>query len=228
MSLLEINYSDYQNASGRCKISDKPDTCPICGHNIDPVICCAYMRGSAVDRNLEIVFKCPNKDCKHLFVAYYSLPYTQRTGQYFVLSLSTLPLKIDHKEFGGIIDEISAQFSRIYNQAMLAESNGLDQVCGCGYRRALEFLVKDYLIHLSAEKEEEIKNLWLGQAIQRIDDENIRTCAERAAWLGNDETHYVRVWEGKDIEHLKDLIGLVVNWIESCEKTKKYTKEMMK
>ena len=37
-----------------------------------------------------------------------------------------------------------------------------------------------------------------------LDEPNIRDSAERAAWLGNDETHYLRRWEEQDIQDLKD------------------------
>jgi hypothetical protein len=33
-------------------------------------------------------------------------------------------------------------------------------------------------------------------------------------WLGNDETHYVRKWENKDINDLKRLIAMTVAWVE--------------
>jgi hypothetical protein len=228
MSIRDVKYYDDQNQVGSCSISGAPDTCPICGCKVDPVFRHAFMRGSVVDRMLEVVFKCTSEKCNHLFIAYYDECRAGGTFDYFIWNMSRLPLKIGYKEFSKIIDNISKEFPRIYNQAMLAEKNGLDQICGPGYGRALEFLIKDYLIALNPEKESEIKGLWLSKAIERIDNKNIRTCAERAAWLRNDETHYVRVWEDKDIENLKDLIELVVMWIESEEKTKKYEKEMKK
>jgi len=163
-----------------------------------------------------------------LFVAYYSPGARGHLGDYFCLDRTRLPLKIEYTEFSEVVNKISKQFKRIYNQALLAEENGLDQICGPGYGRALEFLVKDYLIAQSPGEEEKIKSMWLKSAIDRIDNGNIKDCAERAAWLRNDETHYVRIWQDKDIEHLKDLIGLVVSWIESEEKTKKYKQEMKK
>ena len=42
------------------------------------------------------------------------------------------------------------------------------------------------------------------QVISRyIDDSNIKNVAKRAVWLGNDETHYIRKWEDKDLSFLK-------------------------
>ncbi len=40
------------------------------------------------------------------------------------------------------------------------------------------------------------------------------------------ETHYIRKWEDKDVDDLKLLIRLTVNWIESHILTAQYTKEM--
>ena len=69
--------------------------------------------------------------------------------------------------------------------------------------------------------------MFLGTVIREfVDDQKIKLCAERAAWLGNDETHYERRWEGKDIEDVKTLIKLTCFWIESDLVTAKYTNEM--
>ena len=50
--------------------------------------------------------------------------------------------------------------------------------------------------------------------------------AKRAAWLGNDETHYLRKWEGKDLDELKRLIELTIRWIEMVELSDGYIEEM--
>lgn len=225
MSSREVKFFNHENKEGYAKISQEPDTCPICNHKISPKFICAFMGGYHGNRNLEIVYKCPNQDCNHLFVAYFG--EFGRMGGPFSYNGSRLPLKLDFKEFPESISKISPQFSKIYNQALLAENNGLDQICGPGYRRALEFLIKDYLISIDPQNAEEIKKLWLGKAIAKIESKNIKICAERAAWLGNDETHYTRIWEDKDIQNLKELIVLTVNWIDSEHITKKYEKEMI-
>jgi hypothetical protein len=43
---------------------------------------------------------------------------------------------------------------------------------------------------------------------QYIDNVNIKSIGHRAIWLGNDETHYVRKWETKDLGDLKKLIDI--------------------
>jgi hypothetical protein len=59
-----------------------------------------------------------------------------------------------------------------------------------------------------------------------VKNERIAQTSARAAWLGNDETHYVRKWEGKDLEDLKRLIGLTVRWIEMEQMTDAAVKDM--
>jgi hypothetical protein len=48
----------------------------------------------------------------------------------------------------------------------------------------------------------------------------------RAVWIGNDVTHYIRKWEGKNLEDLKKLIELTVHWIEMEALSKSFEDEM--
>jgi hypothetical protein len=112
-------------------------------------------------------------------------------------------------------------------QASAAESYGLKQIAGVGYRKALEFLIKDYCTYTRPADEAEIRKVFLGECINRfVDDPKVKDCARRAVWLGNDETHYERKWADKDVGDLKTLINLTVLWIHSCELTKQYLAEM--
>ena len=113
----------------------------------------------------------------------------------------------------------------------MAEANGLDQIAGPGYRKSLEFLVKDFLVnHVhpgDLEKENTIKGMFLGKCIEdMIDEKRIKNCAKRAAWLVNDETHYTRKWEEKDIHDLKSLINMTVNWIDLVIASDDYLQSM--
>jgi hypothetical protein len=70
------------------------------------------------------------------------------------------------------------------------------QIAGPGYRKSLEFLIKDYVckdIDNSSIKDT-VYNEKLGKVINNfIQDDRIKKIAKRAAWLGNDETHYLRI-----------------------------------
>jgi hypothetical protein len=93
--------------------------------------------------------------------------------------------------------------------------------------KALEFLIKDYLCRLRPDDADEIKRVQLGPYIENyVDNEKVKSTAARAVWLGNDETHYLRKWEDKDLEDLKKLIQLTVHWIEMEELTDSVVKEM--
>ena len=91
----------------------------------------------------------------------------------------------------------------------------------------MEFLIKDYLIKKSSEKEKEIKKKSLGDCIKElIDNTRIKEIAKRATWLGNDETHYFRKWEDKDLEDLKRLIEITVHFITMEIESDRYMGEM--
>ena len=124
---------------------------------------------------------------------------------------------------------VSQTFTNIYNEALQAEKMGLTQISGPGYGKALEFLIKDYAIsrEIDKSKHDEIKTKFLSRVIKdHVRDENIRTTAELATWLRNDETHYIRTWTDMDINDLKVLIELTVRWIESEEMTRSYKERM--
>lgn len=110
---------------------------------------------------------------------------------------------------------LSPSFVKIYHQAEKAENDGLDEICGIGYRKSLEFLVKDYLCDKFPEETEKIQSEPLGAALKRIESRQIYTLASRATWIGNDETHYVRKHENSDVEQMKRFINAMVHYIDS-------------
>lgn len=199
-----------------------PDVCPICNRGISPereTIFCL-----AIGEPAQIAFSCPYADCRRLFIARYS--WDEKEG--YILE-KTEPVYPQKRAFPQEIATISPSFEKLYNQALAAEAYGLTEVCGAGYRKALEFLVKDYLIQVSPQDASDIKKEFLGTCIKtRVQDVKVKQCAELAAWLGNDETHYERRWVGKDLGDLKLLIDLTVHWVSSELLTQKYSASMQK
>ncbi|MGG3192992.1 hypothetical protein [Priestia aryabhattai] len=163
---------------------------------------------------------CPRYECGALFFAVYQEHFTTELVRCY-------PYSKVNKEFPEEITEISSGFVNIYNQAHHAEQEGLDLICGVGYRKALEYLIKDFAIGNNPDNIEKIQKMPLQQCVQKyIDQSDIKAMAERAIWLGNDETHYVKKWESKDIKDLKNLIDLTVYYLSVALKAKKYTEEM--
>lgn len=208
-------------------VNEIPDICAACGKGISPIFC--YQYGVDVWRAyegfLQIVFRCPRKECQRLFIALYGAE--RGFGNTVLLLRRTYLMEyVEFEKFPESITSISGQFEAIYNQSKISEENGLHLIAGPGYRKALEFLVKDYLIRSDPENAGSIKKELLGATIKRIKEKRIEACASRAAWLGNDETHYVRKWEDKDLEDLKNLIKMVVDWIDLVERSDKYEEAM--
>lgn len=197
-----------------------PDECPYCHRAIEP----KYLSGfcHTTKHYIHMSFMCTRHDCKNHFIGYYekwaTSPFTFK---------KVLLGELRNKIFSDIITSISNDFETIYNQALHAEFYNLDNICGVGYRKALEFLIKDFLIFRDVSLKDTVENKLLGKCIsEHISNENIKNIAKRAVWLGNDETHYVRKWENKTIEDLKLLIDLTVHWIETEELTRKMIEQM--
>lgn len=123
--------------------------------------------------------------------------------------------KLKRSDFSTAVEEVSPRFVKIYNQAQDAEEESLDEISGPGFGKALEFLVKDYLIKSLPEEEEQIKKLSLYNCIhEKLDNPKIKTLADRARVIRNDETHYERKYEQSDVNDLKKLISATAAWIE--------------
>jgi len=209
----------------------KPDVCPICHHALDPKQHNVYVASgqlSAKGTELEAIYQCTRRECWRLFVGRYRRTASQGEKQVGPFKLKEVqPQTFRPPEVSGEVQEISESFKEIFLQAAAAENDGLKEIAGLGYRKALEFLVKDYCLHKTPEQDEKIKREALGSTIEnRIEDPNVKQCAKRAAWIGNDEAHYVRRWVDRVIEDLKILIELTSNWIRNCFLTEKYLKEM--
>lgn len=227
----ETNQMIIANKSDKYEYNEDPDHCPICHHGIEAVqIGSNFIKTGALESDiLQILYRCPRKECQHAFIGTYWQNFHHRfhtpDGPY--LLRNTAPYSAKTPAVPEEIKQLSPSYVEIYSQSSTAEEFQLDQIAGVGYRKALEYLIKDYAIHNNSDKEEDIKKAFLGKCINNyVDDTNIKECAKRAAWLGNDETHYVRKWEEKDIKDLKILIQLTQAWILQNLLTKKYLGEM--
>ena len=191
--------------------------CPFCFSEIEtqPLVGINWEK-----RGLQIFLKC--KKCKNSFIGD---TRQEKDGTYSITKFSRGNFKTT--TFNNEINSVSPLFNQIYKEAEFAEQNSLKEICGVGYRKALEFLIKDYLIKKYPEKEEEIKNKFLKNCIEEmIDNPKIKEISKRATWLGNDETHYVKKWEDKDLDDLKKLIQITVYFISMDLEAEQYIKDM--
>jgi hypothetical protein len=217
---MDIIALDHRGNPRPLKVDAEPDSCPVCHRGIEPIRTKVdFFANLPTSSSLERVFRCPRKDCQHLFVARYKL--ADGSANFFNLS-QCVPAEPRDEEYPPELKKISPDFCAIHNEAHKAEQLGLLLVCGPGYRKALEFLIKDYLIVKSATDDDKkrIPEMPLMNCIkQYVTEDRIKITAARAVWLGNDETHFVRKWEDKDLKDMKKFIQLTCYWIQSAQLT---------
>lgn len=187
--------------------------CPVCKHAIAPTYVTSTLN---TERTATVVNYCCA--CQSVFITNYEVQKSGKsTGQidyYDGNVLESLPNRFKQEVFDENIVSLSPQFVKIYNQALAAETQGLDEIAGIGYRKALEFLVKDFAIHEHPNAIDDIKTVRLAKCIENyIDDQRIATLAEKSAWIGNDETHYVRKQEHRDVSDMKKFIKAMLYFI---------------
>lgn len=228
---LDIVAVDEHGQNLALKIDKAPGICPVCRKHVEARFLGASLY-SYEFRPLYVAFICPVEKCRAIFVAMYRVS-TSRASTTFPAYLSDVKpiVYVEELRFPESVETISPDFRKIFNEAHTAEENGLKEVAGPGYRKALEFLVKDFLLkHRFKDDQQQqdtvLKSL-LGPCIDKfIDDPRVKAVAKRAAWLGNDETHYYRRWDDRDIEDLKKLIQMTVSWIDLVMTSAEYVDGM--
>lgn len=180
---------------------EEPTECPLCKkHIVGKILYGVYYEDSSYTYTYNY---CPA--CGEVFIA---------THAGYGNVVDCQPNRFVEKTFTDELTALSPQFVKIYNQASAAESSSLDEIAGIGYRKALEFLIKDFAISQNNDDTDKIKNMPLSKCINEyIDNTKIKQLAIKSAWLGNDETHYVRKFEDRDINDMKKFIDALVYFI---------------
>ena len=197
---------------------DKVSRCPICKLGTAPKRLKTYFywdndesKSQKPHDALHILYHCEH--CNELFIRRTQI-YRNRNHLYEVPPAIYSPRKNTETSFSSVISSLSPQFVEIYHQAEAAEYAGYTDISGMGYRKALEFLVKDYRCMLKPDESDTIKTNPLSNAIDGITEERIKSLARSATWLGNDEAHYERRHKNKDVSDMKQFISALVYFIE--------------
>ena len=185
-----------------------PNICPECRHGIEPF----FIGGCVNGKELTVQYYC--NACNHSFISRYSYIPASKHSTF----VESLPRSINTRDFPVEIQQLSPNFCKIYNQASAAESMGLDEICGLGYRKSLEFLVKDFCILKHPEDEESIKNDHrVDHVIQKYlsDHPLIHDISRVSFWFGNDETHYTRKYDSDNLDNLKKYIEAIIHSLQT-------------
>lgn len=195
-------------------VVDAPEICPHCGRFMNPKLIEAFKLDSDFDELLNIltVYCCTFSDCHKFFALHYkrkfsSHDFTEAEKYYYRPPINvTLPENIE---------KVSPMFVEIYKESVQAEQDGLENIAGVGYRKAAEFLIKDYAISQNPDQEDKVKSMSLAQVISNYLGAfpKVQSLATAVAWIGNDETHYVRKHNDKDIQDLKKFILATAQFI---------------
>ncbi|HCE56019.1 MAG TPA: hypothetical protein DER05_13940 [Lutibacter sp.] len=215
-----MEYEIYRD-NNKIRLENLPSKCPNCHRSITPTPLFGHY--CETDDLTEVLLFCPDNKCRKSFIGYYA----HIGNNYHQFIEKTSKGTIVGRKFSEPINEISNNFVSIYNESFIAEQQELNQICGVGFRKSLEFLIKDYCISINKDKEEIIKKSSLSHCINNfVSDSRIQSVAKRASWLGNDETHYTKIWEDKNLRDLKSLIDLTIHWIEMDKLTLSFEEDM--
>ncbi len=201
----------------------KPNTCSICKCGIDPKTINKFIYKYNDINRIIVTYQCPI--CDDLIFAFYEIG---SDSYYETINDEILhPFRVignnQTKNFSDEIKEVSKRFVDIYNDTYIAEQAGCKEIIGVGYRRAFEFLIKDFAIKYNPNDAEKISNMTLSQCVNCYSpDEETKQLLLKASWIGNDFAHYKNKHKDIKLDDLKQLIMLSLGSIESYIKKKNY------
>ncbi len=203
--ISEINIRSMdKNAATTISLAD-PLECPICKTKFSSKIFTGCYKYYGDDKGV-IYTVCYCGECNSGFLTTYDYK-TKRL-------LNSVPKCFIGKQFEEYISNLSPNFVKIYNQALEAENRNLNEIAGIGFRKAVEFLIKDFAIFNNPADRAKIVAMPLSQCVNSyIYDPTIKNLALKTVWLGNDETHYVRKFTDKDTSDLKNFIDATVYFL---------------
>ena len=193
-----------------------PSRCTVCYTSCHPTLLSAHhipIRNSFKRYRIFTLFFCPS--CEKCFQVTYVYNGEIGTSIENVTPVSFIPNTFDE-----YIQKVSPSYCKIYNQALEAEKHKLTELTGLGFRRALEFLIKDYLIYKNPDDREKIMRQSLSEAIKTIGDDRLLVLSQKSAWLGNDHAHYISKHPDKTTEDLKKFINAaqnLISWLGAVE-----------
>lgn len=212
--------------------AENPNICPHCHVANEPQLLFKYF-DEKLDKLIS-TWKCNFRKCNKIFV----VSHRPSINNYvFERNLNGLPKgpiwpepiqNLKDGKYIGTEGECDSKFIKTYLQSLEAESNGLDEIAGMGYRKAIEYLVKDWSIQENPDDKESILGQWLSAIINNYFKGDLKEILDRATWLGNDQVHYNKLFEEFNIEHLKELINLIMAELDRDFKKKQYIENIEK
>ena len=200
-----------------------PKECPYCHVHISPSVNAISKEHTVDNRNTVLsIWECTNQECNKPFAVEH---FILHDGVFFNRYLSgsikeiELPECISSLPDAQSIDSPS-RFIEIYRQAQIAEQYKLFELSGLAYRKAFEFLIKDWLILYNQLDKLRIDKMFLNNLIENYLKGDLKIYSERLVWLCNDHAHYTVKFSEYDLSHIKKLFRMIISELEK-EVTKK-------
>lgn len=189
--------------------------CPHCVKGIRINVLKINVEESEEDIYVNLICKCPI--CYKVFFAQYNYEKYFDHGGYprYISTPIYYPAKNQLPFIESEIETLSPNFVKAFKEGVTVEQLNFIDLAGLSYRRAFEFLIKDYTILLTPEKEEEIvndssvSNVINNRIPKKQEFEKLREISKRVWWLGNDYAHYKKHYADKDIIDLRECIDIV-------------------
>ena len=189
--------------------------CPCCNIATSPTFINGYLIASKenyIQPTAFVILYCPN--CSHLYIAKYYIPIGIGYEDAGAYPSEVYPHSVKLPTFSENINRLSPMFVETYKQACYAEVNeNTSGLAGLGYRKSIEFLIKDFLINLKHQDKDTIIQLELSKCVDKL-EKDLQDIAKASVWLGNDETHYFKKNTDYSIQDLKMFIECLVIEIE--------------
>lgn len=211
MKYLTKNFRGlFNTASDMDCLYQKPAQCPHCGLGCDPAILKSSLISPFVAKHprfVVLILQCTA--CEKLFTATYEVENNK----------STLCCMTPEKPYvfsDSQLESISPRFIETYNQALRARHIGDLNLAACGYRTALEILVKDYAIKELKEPVDKVVPKTLFNAISDyLSADDLLRVADVIRILGNDHTHYERKYPELDFDTLQNYMNIFISLVKN-------------
>lgn len=209
----------------RTSIVQVPDFCPHCGRIME--LEQIFVQYNSLSNNFLLAAKCTIDDCQK----YFSLEYTvEMSAGGFPYLKELIPYSYNgfqEQDISKNIISLSPIFAETFLQANIAEGKSLNQVAGIGFRKAFEFLVKDFASYKNPERIEDIHKNNVNNVIDMFYKEmpKLAELLHITRKIGNDETHYYREYDDVDVKDLKKLITNFSLYIDMILNIEEYGKK---
>ena len=212
---------EYNDVEDRIKFNFH-NVCPHCNTTIRPII--QSIAGNETNSDYcFLTLSCTACEKYYYETFKFTYSYESSFGRSRAIfdSCATYPMPSPQIDLPDGIKLYYPEFTRIYVQSAVAENLQLFEICGMGYRKALESLIKQYAVELFPDEKSKIDSELLLPTINRFASDDIKALAIASAWLGNDHAHLIAKYPDCDLEQLKSFIKVLCQFILSNKEVEK-------